>query len=323
MDCGSINCDCSIGDTVCDTDVNPCQHDDDDFSGLPPLDMPASIFDVVDCSSVSTLSPGQQEKLSSLGYTKCCTAGPASVLVTGTSDYPDSYLITTCNIIAELVDVDLDGSADNEAVLSGISFERNPLPPVVHGAPTQEQESVGDYLEDGENFAYAFSLQSWHYRDNHDGDVRRVLVEEVFHMMTEFGWGPAYPDLFGSEDFTSSLMCREMASAECVNWLHPENVCQDVGTHEQPPLNGTCAEANCDCVEWFQQVALILSDNVPGWHSNLIPSTKEELRSTLSQEFLNVMDDPFYAMPNKVFTYEYTAHISTLTTGDITAGSTW
>lgn len=261
---------------------------------------------IVHCSTVSALSEGQRSKLAELNYNKCCTTGDFNVLVTGTDNYPDIHLQTACSVIAELLDQNRDGSIDNVHIAEGISFESSGLPPVMQGGLTEEEERAGDNLGDGENFAYAFSLQTWHAGDQRD--PRPIIVEEVFHMMTQFGWGRAYPELFGSHDFTSSLMCREMARASCVHWRHPENTCHHPGTHEEPPLQGTCNDASCDCVEWFHQVALILGGIAPGWYGDLIPETTAKLRQTLSPEFLEVMDDPNYAMPTHPFTYEYFVH---------------
>merc|ERR1712194_319530 len=102
----------------------------------------------------------QRSKLWLFGFNKCCTTGDYNVLVTGTDDYPDSYMLTTCSVVAELLDQNLDGYADNEEVAARISFETESVPPIMVGAPTGEQERVGDDLGDGTNFAYAFSLQT-------------------------------------------------------------------------------------------------------------------------------------------------------------------
>jgi hypothetical protein len=37
-------------------------------------------------------------------------------------------------------------------------------------------------------------------------------------MLTVAGYSRAHPAQFGMDDFTSSVACREMASAECVTW---------------------------------------------------------------------------------------------------------
>ena len=197
---------------------------------LTVLETPATIVEVVDCSSVSTLSNKQRWKLSFFSYNKCCTTGDYNVLVTGTDNYPDSYMLTACGAVAELLYQNLDRYADNKEIATWISFETESAPPITVGASTAEQEQAGDDLGDGTNFAYAFSLQTWKAHD--DEDPRPIIVEEIFHMMTQFGWGTAYPSLFGSNDFATSLMFREMARALCVHWIHWEKTYKDLGTQE-------------------------------------------------------------------------------------------
>jgi hypothetical protein len=123
----------------------------------------------------------------------------------------------------------------------------------MQGGATQEEEEAGDTLEEA-GFQYAYSLQTWKADpDDPYTEARKILMEEVFHMVTVAGYARAHPAQFGMDDFTSSIACREMAAAECVSWHHEENTCPQLGVHAAPPLSGTCEEANCDCVEWFHQ----------------------------------------------------------------------
>ena len=82
---------------------------------LPTMPSPATTFAVEDCgASGSGLSAEQSGGLASQGFTKC-VFGAFDVLVAGTAAYPDSYMLTTANIIAELLDQDKDGAADGAA----------------------------------------------------------------------------------------------------------------------------------------------------------------------------------------------------------------
>ena len=117
-------------------------------------------------------------------------------------------------------------------------------------------------------------------------------------MITTFVYACEYPDLFGHDDFVSSVLVRECSAQMCVNWLHPENECPKIGIHTNPPLKGTCNSPDCDCVEWFHQVVLVLAGQEPAWRSDLLPKTKEALRASLSKEFLSIIDDPKYKQLN-------------------------
>ena len=276
-------------------------------AGLPEMPSPSTSLTVEACDKPgSGLSCNQKNALTSRGFTKCCF-GAFNVLVTGTSDYPDAYVLTACVTVAELLDQNKDGVADDPAVVAKLSFlEAGGSAPVLQGAPTQAQESEGDALaEDG--FAYGFSLQTWKCADGGCGHevARKIITEEAFHMITQFGYSQAYPAQMGMDDFTSSIACREMAAAECVYWMHPENTCPNPGSHSQPPLVGTCNDAGCDCVEWFHQVILILAGQEPGWMGDSIPRSLDGLRATLSSEFLEMVADPAYHQLQAPLTYTY------------------
>ena len=265
---------------------------------LPSMPTPNSDFAVAPCDSLGTLSATQKAGLQDRGFVKCVV--PYGVVVTGTAGYPDAYLLTAANAVAEILDADKDGVPDDATVVQQLS-EGASGPPAMTGGVTGQEESRGDSLEQA-GFVYAFSLQTW---KGPNAEVNKLIVaEEVFHMITQMGYARAYPDVFGDESWTST-MCAEMARASCVTWHHPENVCPNVGTNTRPPLQGTCNDPGCDCVEWFHQVAMILSGNTPGWYSDLIPRTKDGLRGALSADFLAVMDDPRYHQLKKPLTFEY------------------
>jgi hypothetical protein len=271
---------------------------------LPELPDPVTPFEVENCDDVSSLRATQTAVLASHGFTKCVLA--FGVLTTGTADYPDNYLLTAANVIAGILDQDNDGKVDDPVLGSLLSVHQSDAPPLMQGAPTQTQESRGDYLGDQVNFAYAFSLQTWHASGYSldQFDPRPIIVEEVFHMVTQFGYSVAFPQSFGFDDFTSSVAARECAAASCVWWSHPENSCpQGLGVHVPPPLDGTCNDPGCDCVEWFHQVALVLAGQEPGWRG--FDLTKESLRAVLSQEFLDIMDDPASQQLTRPISYNY------------------
>jgi hypothetical protein len=82
---------------------------------LPAMPSPATSLVVEGCGkSGSGLSAAQSSGLNSRGFTKC-VFGAFDVLVAGTAAYPDAYMLTTGNIIAELLDQDKDGAADGAA----------------------------------------------------------------------------------------------------------------------------------------------------------------------------------------------------------------
>ncbi|XRB04183.1 hypothetical protein NFJ02_19g35380 [Pycnococcus provasolii] len=265
---------------------------------LPAMEKPVTVHAVQKCADLATLSDQHKTGLASRGFTKCVNVW--GIPFAGSDAYPDNYLLVAANVFSEILDQNLDGTPDDVSVIQAIT-DSPQGPYVVVGGATEEEEMKGDSLDQA-GFTYAFSLQTW---KGDSAEVnKRIITEEVFHMITSGGYARAYPKEFGDDSWTST-MCAEMAKAECVTWHHPENTCPSMGTNTPPPLQGTCNTPDCDCVEWFHQVALILVGATPGWYSPVIPQTAEALRATLSEGFLKVMDDPKYNMLKKPLTYNY------------------
>ena len=247
----------------------------------------------------SGLSTRKLDQLNGRGFVKCCF-GAFDVLVAGTQNYPDAYLLTACVTIANILDQDEDGVADDAEVAKFMSFKTSNNAPMAIGGLNEDEERP---LEPG---MPTYSLQTWNAAKYGESavKVRKIITEEVFHMITEHGYSKAYPEALGMTDFTS-IACREMAAAECVHWQHVENVCPSPGTHTQPPLKGTCNTADCDCVEWYQQVVMTLAGQDAAWHSPLIPRDKEDLEATLSAEFLAMYHNSKYHQLQKRLSYCY------------------
>ena len=145
-------------------------------------------------------------------------ACPFGVPVVGHKDFPTGYVLYAANVLARLLDKNQDGAVDDAAVLKGLKTDYKTI---AIGGISQATEDVpmdDDWI--------TFGLQVWKGPD----DVvvaKRILVEEIFHMVTQWGWGIAYPSDVGSNDFTTSIACREMMRVACCNpgWMHPENRC--------------------------------------------------------------------------------------------------
>jgi hypothetical protein len=133
-----------------------------------------------------------------------------------------------------------------------------------------------------------------------DTHAIRVMVEEVIHFITQFGWSPVYPDQFGVENW-DSIIARETQAAQCDWWQHPENDCPD-SPAEYP---GGCSDPSCDVVEFYQQVLVLRAEMTPGWLGIGFPETPEELEEKLSQEMKELMNDPQYHQISKPLDFTY------------------
>lgn len=76
---------------------------------------------------------------------------------------------------------------------------------------------------------YTFSYQTWKggYDGGKDKTYQSIMFDEVFHLVHD-GWADVYPDVFGLDSFTSSVIFRETARLQCIKpgWWHPENKCE-------------------------------------------------------------------------------------------------
>ena len=278
-------------------------------SGFAPLPDFKSELKVQSCDS-NNITGTQRQRLEDKGFTKCVFLSLEQdvFLVTGTAAYPDAYLLQAANILANLLDRDQDGRADDPNVAQILKL---PDGPIIQGGANQQEEQKGDELEGNGGFGYAYSAQTWKVQDRYSDDddnglaARSVLLEEVFHMWST-ALGMAYPNEFGQDDFQST-MCAEMASQSCVTWKHPENICPDGFPAAQPaqvPLQGTCETADCDCTEWFHQVALLHAGMEPAWRG-FSEGFEDNMKTALGKAFGDLMAEPRYHQLTKPLSFSY------------------
>lgn len=164
---------------------------------------------------------------------------PFGVVVAGEAEYPSSYLIFAANVIGEFLDPSSDGTLDLQvaAALAGDGSEQ----PFLAGFRAQPSDEA---CNDG-----CFDLMS---RNAIDGarDARRILVEEVHHLLLQRGWSQAYPDIFGVETWESTI-AQAKRKAECVWFHHPENFSRKPMASCEKACPGSCDRV-CDGGSCFQ-----------------------------------------------------------------------
>jgi len=176
-------------------------------------------------------------------------------------------------------------------------------------------------------FEGSFSCQTWK-NEGSNGDpeyaekkFKAIIQEEVFHMIHLIGYANAYPEAFGMDDFTSSIVGRETAQLECVKpgWWHPENQCpadspRKPGNPANTPLGyGGCSEPNCDVAEFYKQALFVSigmsqydNNSMPEmWFSKYMPQTQDEMLKMLSPEFKNMIMSSKYHQVQKPITGNY------------------
>jgi hypothetical protein len=252
-----------------------------------------------------TISAEAKAALESVGFTKC--AMPFGVLIGADKDMPDDYVITAINVVAEMIDLDKDGNADDPAVLAEVSKwkERAWL-----AMPMDRDKWDSEQLPKLRGvLGYDIIIPDWWMRTKPTGPdarARAVIVEEISHFLAQFGYGIVYPAQFGSNDWTS-VIAKETQRAQCDWWQHPENDCPGSPATSE----GDCSGPSCDVLEFYQQVATLRAGMQPGWFGIGFPKTKEELETLLSQEIKDVMDDPKYHQINRPLTFDYYQTVGT------------
>jgi len=243
------------------------------------------------------------ETLASTGFTKCVR--PFGILIAAQQNVPDIYIKQSAQILAEILDPDMDGIANDLQVVDLLSnYKRSWIT-----MPSQTPVSWGEteeYLQQKLG-SYSINLPRWWMIGDKEFDntlpdkrSKAVMVEEIVHYIHQFGYSTVYPDIFGVEDW-SSIVARETKTAACDWWQHPENDCE-----ERPAeYEGDCSGSTCDVVEFYHQVLITMAGMKPGWLGIGFPNNYEVLEKKLSKEMKDILRNPTYNQINKPLKYTY------------------
>ena len=229
-------------------------------------------------------------------------AMPFGVLLAADAGMPPAYVVEAAAILAEMMDQDLDGVADDPVVAAALARRDVAWLAMPMDPERWEEEQLPRLVED---LGYDIIIPEWWMEvsgPEPDRRGRAVMVEEIHHFMTQFGFSTVYPDVFGVEDW-SSVLGRETDRARCTFWQHPENDCP--GSPAEIP--GDCTDPSCDAVEFYQQVAVLRAGMEPGWFGIGFPRDAGELEALLGAELKAAMDDPRYHQLRRPLTFEYPA----------------
>ncbi|MDE0916475.1 MAG: hypothetical protein OSB57_14980 [Planctomycetota bacterium] len=273
-------------------------------SDPPPVDPPASGQAPDVCTVLSTadarilLAPSQRQALLKANMTRC--AQPFGVLMAADDRIPTDTLALAARVLAELLDQDMDGVPDDPAVLEAV---RNPN--VAWLAMPHDPDDWEEWQLPGlqRQLGYDIIIPTWWMIGDEERDnerVKAVIVEEIVHFLTQFGYSAVYPAEFGVDDWTS-VIARETQRAQCVFWQHPENDCPG----SPAEYRGDCSDPNCDVVEFYQQVLVQSVGMEPGWRGMGFPETREELDGLLSEEIKRVMNEPAFHQLRKPLRFTY------------------
>ncbi|MBT6432061.1 MAG: hypothetical protein HOK28_03145 [Deltaproteobacteria bacterium] len=250
-------------------------------------------------SGDSGLPEGWAAHLIEAGLTKC--ASPFGVIIGASSEVPDTYVAMVAKIVAELLDPDMDGIANDPAVLELMQNGKNvwlPMPTDESSWSSGVEDNLGEALQ-----SYGIMIPRWWLgsfsESGPDDHAKAVMVEEVVHAFTQFGYGVAYPNIFGVNNW-NSVIAKETQTAQCDWWQHPENSCPG-----RPSEGGDCSNPSCDITEFYQQVVVLRAGMTPGWFGIGFPQNRTLLETKLSSEIKTAIDNPDYNQLRAPLTFSY------------------
>ena len=140
----------------------------------------------------------------SSSFTKGLTVFGISLLAT--SGVSDAKLLHAANVTAELLDNDENGTVDNLCVVAKL----NDLSTYVTMYNTDSSEFNTDKLVDAE-VTKMTSLGANETVDNYADNVSHdASIEEIFHLITQYGYSNVYPTVFGESNTSTATMAQAM-----------------------------------------------------------------------------------------------------------------
>ena len=140
----------------------------------------------------------------SSSFTKGLTVFGINLLAT--TGVSDAKLLHAANVTAELLDNDENGTVDNTCVVAKL----NDLSTYVTMYNTDSSEFNTDTLVDAE-VTKMTSLGANETVDNYADNVSHdASIEEIFHLITQYGYSNVYPTVFGESNTSTATMAQAM-----------------------------------------------------------------------------------------------------------------
>ncbi len=163
----------------------------------------------------------------SAGFTKGISVFGVNILAT--TGVSEEKLIHAANVMAELIDNDENGEVDNSCVVKKL----NELEAFVSMYNEDESEILMEPLEMLGSESNSIGLGAFETTNNYESGQHDASVEEIFHLITQFGYSKMYPTIFGESNESESLLAKAMDVAR--------------GGRQTQLTNGTWTYNNTDC----------------------------------------------------------------------------
>ena len=214
------------------------------------------------------------------------------------SGLSDEQVLHAADVLAELLDNDEDGVADDQALLSRLQ-DMNALVPMFNSEEIDESPALLDFEENYNGNGVGAVL----FADEVDPENPGLwgsdaTIEEIMHTINHIGHVHLYPDAFGLEP-NSSLLSDAMDEARGGQFIeHPGEYPEDAWYHYD---DVTC-EYDCMAIEylyWAQVANMGLlndTETCDGIDDEWQPCSKELLES-MDVLIYALVTDPQYMLP--------------------------
>ena len=265
----------------------------------------------------------------SANYSKGLTVFGINILAT--SEVSDEKLLHAANITAELIDNNEDGTADNPTVLKAL-VDNSTYVGMQNLAEGNSITVNSDPL-DNAGAGQHTSLRAFETGDNYADGVRHdASIEEIFHLITQYGYSVAYLTVFEESNTSTSTMALAMDTARGGRqltttdgaWVYNNSSCPSSGSVESGKAWYFYSDSSADYktmqteyMYWSVSSKFGMHDSTAGrtkTDSEWCPNTKAEL---LAQDptIYNLIDNATYAFPTVLPDASYSA--CAFTTSDI------
>lgn len=206
------------------------------------------------CGTFSIL---KKQTLIEAGFVKYTC--PFGVLIVAEKDYPDEYMLYGANIVAELLDKNLDGAVDVPSIRSLINQESGLL---FAGIISNEMfiKCQNLYVNGASSYSKVTDCQAFYTEIMKDeAAIKANIYSTVFNKALMNGWSKVFPEELGNINYLTSILGQEVALLQCVSpgWKNPFNTgCPAVGLEagmavESPLKDGICITPECDITNFM------------------------------------------------------------------------
>ncbi len=153
-----------------------------------------SVFLLVDCSSDSPVTNPFTKHVEVFG-----------IHVYATAASPDDKVLHAANVLAEYLDNDEDGVPDNQKIVDAMIMTNATQ---IVAKNREELRAIDRKLLPSRNWQQVYADN---IRPNGVDGLYDEALEEVLHLVTNYGWEVAYPSAFGGKRGTDAAKASEAA----------------------------------------------------------------------------------------------------------------